>query len=283
MTSISFVKACEILQINKIYSRKELKHAYHKQCLQYHPDKSKINTNEHFIKINEAYIILSIPLDENDDNENDDNENDDNDDNKFNYRNIISLDFFKKITNLDVFTVTTIYDILFKYQDILHLSPETIYKLKQILINKKVTIIKTFFPTIENIMDCDIFKIEYNKSTYFAPSWHSEVQYKTVEGFISIKCIPILPDHITLDEFNNLHINITYKTTINEILKPVILCEITPTIKLNIHTNKLIINKCVTIEYSHQGFPVIDLNDIYNNLNKSNIYIHIIHILLEYK
>ena len=53
------VKHYKILGISRNASEKEIKEAYHKLAMKYHPDKTGGKTNEMFKKINQAYSVLS--------------------------------------------------------------------------------------------------------------------------------------------------------------------------------------------------------------------------------
>lgn len=57
-------KAYNILNIhkNETLNQLKLRKIYLKECLKYHPDKSKDNTNDKFIEINEAYKYLNNDL-----------------------------------------------------------------------------------------------------------------------------------------------------------------------------------------------------------------------------
>lgn len=50
------------LQIGMEASQKEVKKAYMKQCLTYHPDKSRANTSELFQCITKAYEVESCSV-----------------------------------------------------------------------------------------------------------------------------------------------------------------------------------------------------------------------------
>lgn len=53
----------DILEINKNATQNEIKKAYKKLALKYHPDKNPDNNNQDlFIKIQEAYFVLSDPI-----------------------------------------------------------------------------------------------------------------------------------------------------------------------------------------------------------------------------
>ena len=50
----------EILAVDFTASKNEIKKAYHRLALKYHPDVNKSNdAHDRFISINEAYLILS--------------------------------------------------------------------------------------------------------------------------------------------------------------------------------------------------------------------------------
>ena len=57
---MDWATACKILNVEQKHTERCLKKAYYKLALKYHPDKNKtlINTEEKFKKINEAYCFL---------------------------------------------------------------------------------------------------------------------------------------------------------------------------------------------------------------------------------
>jgi hypothetical protein len=88
-----------------------------------------------------------------------------------------------------------------------------------------------------------------------------------------VKCFPILPENITIDNKNNIHVNITYD--VKEILdKDTVIvgigkknCEINP--------KELLLMKNQTVVLKNEGISKINTVDIYDISKKSNIIVYI--------
>ena len=59
MSTISKESALKILQLNKHFTKEELKQSFRRNALKYHPDKTNSNTEDEFIQIHAAYTLLS--------------------------------------------------------------------------------------------------------------------------------------------------------------------------------------------------------------------------------
>ncbi len=205
----------------------ELKRSYHIMALNYHPDKNKeINAKERFQEIAEAYTFLYNILNSNIYNIYENNTEEEIYDtsyadlminllkmllskpntgelNKFQkkcieYTNKLLEQLFDKI-NLNV--LEDIYKFIVKNS--MGLSEDMINIIKNI-INKKLMKYNMYIisPLLENIMNSEIFKLEIEEDIVYVPLWHQEMVYEN----ILIKIQPILPDNITIDEYNNMHI-----------------------------------------------------------------------------
>ena len=118
------------------------------------------------------------------------------------------------VRRLDAKTLSKIYEILLKYQDAFHLSKswlETVAGILSEKINGETCILLN--PFLEDLQLDNLFKITENGKTYIVPLWHPELVYDSGEyGCVdlTVRCCPILPDHMDIDEHNNVIIKLQY-------------------------------------------------------------------------
>ena len=55
---MNYKKACDILKINRKHLTKEVKQAYFRQALKYHPDKNPEDNGEKFKDVKEAHLRM---------------------------------------------------------------------------------------------------------------------------------------------------------------------------------------------------------------------------------
>lgn len=244
-------EALEILEFeNRKYANitlEVLKKRYHKLALQNHPDKNgnTIESTIHFQQINEAYEIVKreISFFENSSfNENDTDNTDDINNSRHSptYAFIVNLfidgllkgtynefisTIIKNIVNgctsislklfddLDKERALSVYNFIFKYQSILHINEETLNKIKDIIHDKYKNIkIYILNPSIDDLFDNNIYKLDVNGQIYYVPLWHSEIYFDEIllpeTNEIIVKCIPDLPKNMYIDDDNNLFITI---------------------------------------------------------------------------
>jgi len=273
----------------------ELKKSYHIMALNYHPDKNKeINAKEIFQEIGEAYSFLYNIINSNIYNIYENNTEEEIYDtpytdlminllkmlltkqesgeiNKFQkkcieYTNKLFDQLFDKI-NLTV--LEDIYEFIVKNS--MGLSEDIINIIKNV-INQKFMKYNMYIITasLENIINSEIFKLEIDEDIVYVPLWHQEMVYEN----ILIKIRPILPDNITIDEYNNMHIKyndkfINFLNLINQDIK---------FIQINnykVYFDDLRFKKNQIILIKNKGIPLINTNDILDNKTKGDICIHI--------
>ena len=71
-------------------------------------------------------------------------------------------------------------------------------------------------PTIDDLLANNLYKLRVNDFTYIVPLWHHELVYDNSGNDIYVKCFPMLPDNVCIDDQNNIHIDCKYD--IKEIL-----------------------------------------------------------------
>jgi curved DNA-binding protein CbpA len=288
---MNFKNACSILQINSTFSEIDLKKTYRILALKYHPDKNPHNqkeSEEKFKEIQESYEFLNNYLQYNKEIK----------DTKLDYNSIFS-DFISSFFNnsspeindiikiilrdgqnasikifekLDKETAIKIFEFINTYQHILYISKETVDKLKEI-INKKIENdnIIILNPSLEDLLNDNIYVLTFEEEKYFIPLWHDEIYYKNKKNNndIVIKCIPELPNNISLDNNNNLIINVSF--SINEILNKDVLTYNIGNIVYNINVSKLYIKSIQEYLIKGKGISLIQPNNIYDNSVKGNV------------
>ena len=306
-------KACDILELSPSFSLKELKHNYHLQALKYHPDKNKgNNTQDKFIEINEAYQFLTVYLEVQHETTGINGTTGTNDylsfmENFLNSTNQnisketisqfiqlfsqktydISIIMFKEL-NKD--TAIKIYKYLVQYKDIFKLENNILQEMeKNIRERVKDDNIIILNPTIDNLLDEDIYKLDFQNDIYYIPLWHNEISYdisnspspslsssssqEHKHSTLLVKCIPSLPDYISLDQHNNIHINI--KSSIQTLFSKDIL-EIQCGGKVfELSVAKLNIKKKQIYIIYNKGISLINTQEIFDVSRKSHVYIHI--------
>lgn len=294
---MNFNKACSTLQINSTFSEIDLKKAYRIMALKHHPDKNPHNqkeSEEKFKEIQQSYEFLNDYLQYNKESK----------DVNLDYNSIFSdflSSFFtngspeinnivtsilrdgqnasiKLFEKLDKDKAIKIFEFINTYQHILYVSKETVDKLKEI-INKKIENDNMIIlnPSLEDLLNDNIYVLTFEEEKYFIPLWHDEIYYKNKKNNndIVVKCIPELPDNISLDNNNNLIINVTF--SISEILNKEYVTYNIGSISYDINVSKLHVKSIQQYLIKGKGISLIQSNEIYDNTKKGNV-IFIIHL-----
>lgn len=304
-----------LLNLNNKYDNKtinnltlnELKRAYHIAALNNHPDKnSHPDSKKKFQDIQNAYTNLKsyINYDTLKDDIIDDNK-DEFENNIFSksyfdlvmeFLNILTtnqdnrlietfktncLEYSNKIIEnlldkLNIEVLEEIYQLINKLKLNNNISDKS-YKILFDILKKKFESVNIYIlnPSLENLFKNEIFKLDISGEDVYIPLWHHEVNYNNN----IIKIVPLLENNIFIDRDNNIHID--YKTTYDNLLFllknyddpyfKLLLNEIVFKIPLN----KLYINKYQTYVFKNLGISQINLNNIFDVSNLSNIVVHI--------
>jgi hypothetical protein len=303
--------AFEILEIDlsetnyKDINIEYLKKQYHRQALKNHPDKNgnTQQSKEKFQKINEAYDFLKR-----EENINIDNCFEDDTINTNGYVDILQMflleifkgtynDLFFKIikdivlkkfslkvfNDLDKDTSFQIYNFLSKHKNILHISQEILDEIRNI-VHKKCNdiIIYKLNPSMDDLFENNVYKLYIDNKLYLVPLWHNELYFDSFKldkpEEIVVLCEPDLPQHIIIDENNNLCINIT--VSINDLQdfivnnKKIQFCVGKK--EFEIPVDKLYIKQEQTYRIRKQGLSKINEYDMYDISEKGDIIVNII-------
>jgi hypothetical protein len=282
---MDYEKACKLLDLNENFNEAQLKKAYYKKALQYHPDKNS-KTEEQFKKIGSAYEFLQKYKKI-----------------KVEIANFSYMELLNKFFKMDFKTLLTyqnmskvfeksgeislkvfeklrknlaieIYQIILKYNNVLLINNETLKKMKEI-IHKKMAKDNLIIlnPSIDDLMENKVYNLNYNEQTFHCPLWQKEISFDVSGNDLIIKCIPELPENITIDDNNNIIVK--YENKMQTVF-------VSGKITFNIGKREFIINSnCLRISkyqtYFLKGKGIIRLNerDIYDISKQMDIIVEI--------
>ena len=292
-----------------------VKRKYHKMALKWHPDKrgNTIEATKKFQRINEAYTYLVKELTTSSFNDNifdDFVSSSDSKDDKNMYTSLLSVFIsnimktttesplmkevltkiikdivingtkvisLKLIEDLDKDKSIELYSLLCKYKSILHIDNETLELVSSLIKEKyKNDSVYVLNPSIDDLLDSNIYKLYVDKLLFLVPLWHNEMYFDdTMGNDIIVLCKPELPEKMTLDENNNLYYNLLVPFEKDMIISESFLTIQIGKRSIQIPVNKLYIKQEQIYVLKGQGIPKIVEDDVYNVSSKGDIIITI--------
>ena len=192
------------------------------------------------------------------------------------------FDLFKTINKTQTIEI---YSFLSKYKEILYISP-FILELVSLVIKQryKDDLIFVLTPSIDDLLDNNLYKLVVDNMTYVVPLWHTELYFdyndpitkKNIdEKEIIVFCNPILPENITIED-NNIYYNLLVVFNKQNLLDTLF---IEFTIGHNIYhipTSELKIKNIQYYTLKNKGISKINEHDMYNVSCKGDIIVKII-------
>ena len=133
--------------------------------------------------------------------------------------------------------------------------------------------IYTIEVTLDNLFQAEIFKLNVENEIYYIPLWHNEIEYDKDYMRLIVKCIPNIPEHVSIDDNNNIHVNI--KLCIKSLLHMKHVDIYLSNKVFEIPIENLHIRQVLDYVFSKKGIPIINHNDIYSAEHVSDIIVHI--------
>jgi len=236
---MNFNEACLNLNLNIGFTSSELKKQYRMMSLKYHPDKHMPDIDDVYCNkfkiIAESYQYLYKYLEERDGINCEGNDSEMTDDSY----NSLFVDFLssfflndpvkvesviqtiihdchnlsmKTFEKMDRDTAIKLFEFINNYHHILHVSSDTVEKIKKIVNDKvKNDNMVVLNPLLDDLLLDNIYILHFEEEKYYVPLWHDELYYKHKDNQLVVKCLPELPENISLDNDNNLVIIVEYK------------------------------------------------------------------------
>jgi curved DNA-binding protein CbpA len=113
----------------------------------------------------------------------------------------------KLFDDLDKDTTLNIYTFLSNNRDTLHLSQEKLNKIREIVVKKYNNVeVYKLNPSITDLLNNNIYKLFINDELFLVPLWHNETYFDGSGCEIIVLCEPDLPNNISIDNENNIHV-----------------------------------------------------------------------------
>lgn len=181
---------------------------------------------------------------------------------------------FTVLEKIDKKVFVKIYELLTKYKTVIHISEEFLSRMEE-HISKKIQNDECIIlnPFLDDLFENNIYKLVVNGEKYLIPLWHHELIYDNNESDLYVRCNPILPENIEIDENNNIHVNIG--SSVDELWQKGF---------LEIKLGKLIINvpkeqfkfaENQVLLLANMGISKMNTKDIYDISRKGDIYLHV--------
>jgi hypothetical protein len=291
---MNYAEACRILNIDNVNSKKDIIKAYHKLALRYHPDKFG-GDGTMFKQIKEAKDVL-LTFSDCDDTHNVD---------FISYSDVImkslklispdinwntlfidttfksiikdcknvSLKIFK---NLHKDKAIEIYSLISKYNDFFSIEQNILDEMKKIIKNKMaMDNIILLNPTINDLMNDSIYKLEIGEDIRYVPLWHHELYFDVSNGDLIVKCEPELKKDMVIDDTNNIFY--TYEAYISDIFDNEYLNIDIGGKHFKINANKITLTKEKQIfTFKKKGISKNNLNNLFDASERADIYICLI-------
>jgi len=283
-------KACNILNINKPLSLSDIKKKYYRAALACHPDRNlDTNSTAAFQELSDAYNFLCMHLEL---------EEEEIIDEECSYINIIERFIkvmigtnhdseiinniisgcknlsVKAFENTDKNTALKLFGYIELFADSLKIDKDALDSIRDIIKNKiKNDKLYILNPSIDNLLNGDIYILNYQEDTYYIPMWHDEITYDLSNVSLIIKCIPELPKHIYIDEKNAIHVNIV--TSISKLLDHENLSVQIGKKVFDILTSELKIMKFQTYKLCNVGAPLLNTSEIFTYDKRGDIIFHL--------
>jgi len=197
------------------------------------------------------------------------------------YESITLTYLRKKFEDLDKQKAIELYQLLYKYKDVLYIKQDTLELVSSIIKEKykndRVFILK---PNLKDIIEHNIYKLYVDDELYLVPLWHNELYFDAKDGSeIIVLCQPKLPDHVSIDENNNIYCeeNIKIDSELPYLIKNNKFVSIEIGEKwFSIPLNKLFIKEEQLYKFKGQGIAHISEKNMYDVSYKADIIVKII-------
>jgi hypothetical protein len=174
------------------------------------------------------------------------------------------------INSIDKLILLDIYKLLVSNREILYIPEIFIEEIRKILITKTQGDERIILnPSLDDLWKDNIYKLVVDDRTYLVPLWHHELIYDNSGCDLYVKCNPILPDNLDIDQDNNVIVSLEYN--IADLLQMDETYIVIGERVFSFTTNELRIMKHQRIVRSGMGISRIKQKKVYDVSTKGDI------------
>jgi hypothetical protein len=128
-------------------------------------------------------------------------------------------------------------------------------------------------PTLDDLMEFNVYKYKIHEQQLIIPLWHRELTYDISNSDIIVNCNPVLKDGHFIDELNNIHIKFEIKLL--DIWNMSIYKFVIGKKEYELQIDNLQMRPYQTITLKACGIPRINRTNIYDISELGNVVMHI--------
>ena len=187
------------------------------------------------------------------------------------------------LDSLDPSVLFQLYETLEQYNSAVSMDARIFEEITRIIREKmQKNNIVVLNPSLKDVIQNNISVLQYEGQTFYVPLWHSELHYRIEAGSdekqLIVKCMPVLPDHMSIDANNELHIDV--RADIKELLNlsPGVLripLYDSECVELQVRELHIKSRQTVILKNNVHGISLICATDIYDVSNKAPICVHV--------
>ena len=188
------------------------------------------------------------------------------------------------LDSLDPVVLFQLYETLEQYNAAMKMDAPIFEEITRILREKmqknNIIILK---PSLKDVIQNNISVVQFEGQTFYVPLWHSELHYRVeydhdVSKQLIVRCMPELPEHMSIDSNNELHIDV--RADIKELLN-----KGSGVLRIPLHDAECVVvqvrelhvvpRQTIVLRNNKHGISLICSTNIYDVTNKAPICVHV--------
>ena len=185
------------------------------------------------------------------------------------------------LDSLDPVVLFQLYETLEQYNAAMKMDAPIFEEITRILREKmqknNIIILK---PSLKDVIQNNISVVHFEGETFYVPLWHSELHYRidASNKQLIVRCMPELPEHMSIDSNNELHIDV--RADIKELLNKGsgvlrIPLHDSECVEVQVRELHVVPRQTIVLRNNKHGISLICSNDIYDVKSKAPICVHV--------